>query len=342
MEEHMTIFLMWLRLKKNSISLLLIFFSIFSISCCYAISVGASFGGGTVFCVSQTADVSQCVTTGSGCYGLIMANEDQVNYDSNAKHGRPWSSVASLTSATSGDNGAVNTAIIITALPGDNSSNNAAWVCHNYTDPKEGRTDWYLPSKNELNKMYLYATANNLIGSGCAGSEAGGVQCLMGNGFPVGAYWSSPESSGNYSGAWYQYFSNGSQSVGLKIPNYFGVRAVRAFNNLSIQQLNNFNKSGYENSAIIFTAADFIAASCNSLVNIKIVSLPIYGILSLSDIAVTSNQVIPVSSLGNLAYTPNTGYLGNDSFTWNASSDGTTYAASAACVNLAIAVNELA
>jgi hypothetical protein len=67
---------------RKSLSLLFVFFSIFSMNHCYAVTVGDSYGGGTVFCVSQTADTTQCVTTGSGSYGLIMANTDQANYDS--------------------------------------------------------------------------------------------------------------------------------------------------------------------------------------------------------------------------------------------------------------------
>ena len=78
------------KIKKNSLALSFIFLSTFLISQCYgyAVSVGESFGGGTVFCVSQTEDITKCVPTGSGKYGLIMANEDQANYDSS--NPRAW------------------------------------------------------------------------------------------------------------------------------------------------------------------------------------------------------------------------------------------------------------
>ncbi|MDD1475106.1 hypothetical protein MEO41_28125, partial [Dolichospermum sp. ST_sed4] len=118
--------------KKELMSLLLISFLIFAANHCYAVSVGDSCGGGTVFCVSQTADISQCVTTGSGCAGLIMANTDQVNYYSNPNHGVSWSSVYSTTGTISFDDGATNTATIIAALPSDNSSNNAAREAHKF------------------------------------------------------------------------------------------------------------------------------------------------------------------------------------------------------------------
>ena len=208
----------------------LMVFSVFSINQCYAVSVGDSYGGGTVFCVSNTADTSQCLTTGSGIYGLIIANEDQANYDS-TNHGITWSSTYSETGATSPDNGTANTAAIVTALPKDTSSNNAAWLSHNYIDKKEGHTDWYLPSQNELNKIYAYAKANNLIGKGCTGSKTGGVQCLVGGNDDVNKlYWSSSEHS--ILDAWYQTFSGGIQSYYYKVNDYFGVRAIRAFSPL--------------------------------------------------------------------------------------------------------------
>ena len=97
--------------------------------------------------------------------------------------------------------------------------------------------------------MYLYAKANDLIGKDCSGSsgssKAGGVQCLVGGGYDeYNVYWSSSECSdyqGYYLGAWDQHFSDGSQYYfgGNKIYGYFGVRAVRAFNNSTKKQLNN-------------------------------------------------------------------------------------------------------
>ena len=71
-------------------------------------------------------------------------------------------------------------------------------------------TDWYLPSKDELNKLYL----NKVVIGGFAG------------GFPDGFYWSSSEDSSTT--AWIQYFDGDTQPSDDK--NYdLRVRAVRAF-----------------------------------------------------------------------------------------------------------------
>jgi len=213
----------------------------FTITNCYAASVGDSIGGGTVFCVSDTEDsIKNCRTDkgASGDYGLIMANEDQANLDSPNK-GITWSKEYSVTNAQSNDDGAANTKIIITARPNDDASNNAAWLCHNYKDLEDPNADWYLPSKDELNKMYTYAKANNLIGKNCAGSKAGGgVQCLVGGyNDDYKIYWSSTELAGDSEYyAWSQYFSGGYQHGYLGKTNYhLGVRAIRVFNPSTLQ-----------------------------------------------------------------------------------------------------------
>ena len=69
-----------------------------------------------------------------------------------------------------------------------------------------GKSDWFLPSKNELNQMYIRRTA---IG-----------------GFSGGFYWSSSESVDDY--AWYQNFDYGSQDYDYKYLTTY-VRPMRAF-----------------------------------------------------------------------------------------------------------------
>jgi hypothetical protein len=255
--------------KLNAALIILILFSALSINRSYAeVSVGDSYGGGTIFCVSKTPDIKQCVIQGSGNYGLIMANEDQVNFDSNSKHGITWAAeYKSAGALSSDDDGLANTAAIIKAHPKDNSSNNAAWLAYDYNkvhgqDAGQNLTIWYLPAKNELHKMYLYAKANNLIGRNCAGRKAGGVQCLIG-GYSVKEngdskykiYWSSTEYSGDNYSAWSQNFDTGLQDDLYKINSYVGVHAVRAFNNSTIQQFNNLPKPKTPQNVPVATVA---------------------------------------------------------------------------------------
>jgi hypothetical protein len=80
----------------------------------------------------------------------------------------------------------------------------AADICANLTIA--GYNDWFLPSKDELNQMYLNKAA---IG-----------------GFANDGYWSSTE-VGFYD-AWLQSFGDGYQNFSYKFDNFF-VRAVRAF-----------------------------------------------------------------------------------------------------------------
>ena len=70
-----------------------------------------------------------------------------------------------------------------------------------------GYTDWFLPSKDELNEMYMQRVS---IG-----------------GFASVDYWSSSQSNG--ANAWAQYFGTGGPTFYLKDTNVFRVRAARAF-----------------------------------------------------------------------------------------------------------------
>jgi Protein of unknown function (DUF1566) len=84
----------------------------------------------------------------------------------------------------------------------------AANLADAYTARMDGVVygDWFLPSKGELNQMYINRVA---IG-----------------GFSTGYYWSSSERGGDY--AWVQYFNLGGQGNGTKTTAFY-VRPVRAF-----------------------------------------------------------------------------------------------------------------
>lgn len=158
------------------------------------LAIGDSYQGGIIFWLDAT-----------GQHGLIAATADQ-------NTGIQWFNGTYRYTGTAGNGlyaGAMNTAMIVATQMADNQSGSfAAKVCADYS-VTVGRVtygDWYLPSKYELNLLYL--------------------QKIAVGGFASAYYWSSTES--NNDNAWIQYFDNGFQSASNKSFTY-RVRAVRAF-----------------------------------------------------------------------------------------------------------------
>jgi len=155
--------------------------------------IGESYGGGIVFYVYD-----------NGQHGLIAATADQST-------GIRWFGGSYTNTRARGDGigaGLKNTAIIIVNQGPVDGVAFAATVCNEYSVTVGGVNygDWYLPSKHELNLLYL----NKAVVGGFASND----------------YWSSMESSANF--VWLQNFSSGYQYLNFKyLANY--VRAVRAF-----------------------------------------------------------------------------------------------------------------
>ena len=103
--------------------------------------------------------------------------------------------------------------------------------------------------------------------------------------------------------------------------------------------VSNIAKAATENTTIVFQAADFTAKFSDpdgdSLVKIKVTSLPTHGTLKLADTAVEINQEIITADLDNLTFEPEENWLGNTSFSWQGN-DGTVYSTNTADVNIAI------
>ena len=151
-----------------------------------------------------------------GKIAYILQQGDS-GYDANLQHGL----VAAISDQTSGirwhngtnkitgakgiviGTGFSNTNSIISAQ-GETTTSYAAGLARAYKGG--GYTDWYLPSKNELDKLY----AMHLLGFG---------------GFADDVYWSSTETA-NVT-AWNQEFGGGS-AINTKYNPYY-VRAIRAF-----------------------------------------------------------------------------------------------------------------
>ncbi|MEA2097255.1 MAG: DUF1566 domain-containing protein [Candidatus Cloacimonadota bacterium] len=167
-------------------------------------SIGDFAQGGIVFWLDET-----------GQHGLVCAKSDQ------SSSIRWYAGTYGYTQAK-GDGpfaGEANTSIIIAAQVaiGDDGSTYAARICNELKITEGGKTygDWYLPSKEELNLMYLNKAAID------ATAIANG-----GNGFASDIYWSSTEDS-SYS-SWLQSLNNSGQGIYGKDYTFY-VRAVRAF-----------------------------------------------------------------------------------------------------------------
>jgi hypothetical protein len=161
-----------------------------------SISIGQNYYGGKIAYILQSGDPGYDANTP---HGLVAATVDQST-------GIRWYNGSFTTTGATGTaigTGLANTNAII-ASQGATATSYAAGLARAYAGG--GYTDWYLPSKDELNKLYL-----NRIAIG---------------GFASNDYWSSSESGGYF--AWVQDFSDGIQYYGNKLNTVY-VRAIRAF-----------------------------------------------------------------------------------------------------------------
>jgi len=168
--------------------------------------VGDFYQGGVIFYLFEAGDTGYVA---GETHGLIAAVEDQSS-------GIRWYKGSYSTTgatATAIGAGSANTDTIIT-VQGATETSYAAGLARAYTGG--GYTDWFLPSKDELIKMYLKKGDINTTALANGGSN-----------FATVYYWSSTE-AGKYD-AWIKFFSNAnSQGFGDKSFTY-NVRAVRAF-----------------------------------------------------------------------------------------------------------------
>ncbi len=136
-------------------------------------------------------------------HGLVTAPES-------TEWQKQWGKYGTLVTntETSLGTGSSNTIKILTVLnEAPVETDRAAQVCDTLTEG--GYSDWFLPSKDELNLMYLNLKANGF------------------GGFIASYYWSSSEY--NADGTWSQRFSDGYQSY-YQNKNYnYHVRAIRAY-----------------------------------------------------------------------------------------------------------------
>ena len=166
--------------------------------------LGDFYGGGVVFHLFVEGEIGYVA---GETHGLIAAVADQMS-------SIRWYRGDYVTTGATGTavgTGATNTDAII-AVQGGAFTYYAAGFARAYTGG--GYTDWFLPSKDELNKMYENIGQGNVLGLGNVGNFANNY------------YWSSTES--DYGNAWGQNFSSGFQDNYDKGYSDY-VRAVRAF-----------------------------------------------------------------------------------------------------------------
>jgi len=127
----------------------------------------------------------------------------------------PWSiSNVNIPSVESTWDGETNTNNLMSAGPGSGiDSTTAAYLCA--TSSNVGKTDWYLPAIDELNKVW-----DNRW------EIAQGISAASGQQLSFIRYWSSSEVS--TSNTWYFNFDGGSTNYTNKLGTYY-VRAMRKF-----------------------------------------------------------------------------------------------------------------
>jgi hypothetical protein len=160
-----------------------------TVSCTYSVGDLVPALGGYIFYLD-----------GSGCHGLVAKTQNEPStYQWSPVYFDTWAYASGIFG------GAQNTKKSIARAVANGSTCPAATQA-SLTDGVFN--DWYLPSKDELDMMYVNLHLQGL------------------GGFVNNFYWSSTE--GDFSNAWSQNFANGGQYYDYKYF-YFYVRAVRAF-----------------------------------------------------------------------------------------------------------------
>jgi hypothetical protein len=161
--------------------------------------------------VVGTDPTSPWATTHAGCYGASDSPDTDCETGSIYL---PAKANASRTGATAIGMGMANTTAIVARYSGVDKSTYAAGIADSlYVG---GKSDWFLPSKDELNQFYIQ---NPTLG-----------------GVDPKSWWSSSEFDATYASevfpasyAWAQYWRDGYQFADYPSLYLFSVRPVRAF-----------------------------------------------------------------------------------------------------------------
>ncbi len=160
----------------------------------FAYAIGDNYQGGKIAYILQSGDPGYIA---GQTHGLIAAASDQST-------GAQWGCFGTAIPGADGIALGTGNQNTIDIMAGCATAGIAARLCGDLV--LNGFSDWYLPSKEELNKLYI-----NRVAVG---------------GFSSASYWSSSEIDND--NAWLQNFNDGAQVVDPKDDTYY-VRAVRAF-----------------------------------------------------------------------------------------------------------------
>lgn len=152
--------------------------------------IGQEYGGGIIFYVDP-----------SGEHGLIAASEDQGQ--------AAWGCITKRIAGADREEIGAGEQNTLDILADCSETNIAARICHDLV--LNGFDDWFLPSKDELNQLYLQ---KDLVGGFATDQTA--------------PYWSSTEYEIS-NGAWRQTFADYFEQTIYDKYNVYNVRAIRKF-----------------------------------------------------------------------------------------------------------------
>ena len=168
------------------------------------LSIGDTYQGGIIFNILEEGDLGYIE---GEVHGLIAAPLDQSN-------GTTWGCYGTIIDGADGLYIGMGNQNTIDIYNGQClNGGEAAEICTNLS--LNGYYDWFLPSNDELFKMWLNIGQGNALGLGNIG------------GFSNVEYWSSTEFDDINS--WTLIFTNGNQATNEKNSNSSYVRAIRAF-----------------------------------------------------------------------------------------------------------------